>query len=79
MSGCGYCRSERPFLAYDETADCAGSKRAYIRAGTNTFYDTSNHKIKFMYCPMCGRPLLDTRCEESKPLLLPFLRRAAVA
>ncbi len=55
MVVCTYCRKERPFWAVDE--DGTGDYSAHIVSGTNAFVDTAGKRMRFRFCPMCGRPL----------------------
>lgn len=55
MIVCTYCRKERPFWAVDE--DGTGDYSAHIVSGTNAFVDTAGKRMRFRFCPMCGRPL----------------------
>ena len=57
MVVCTYCRKERPFWAVDE--DGTGDYSAHIVSGTNAFVDTAGKRMRFRFCPMCGRPLDD--------------------
>ena len=55
MVVCTYCRKERPFWAVDENG--TGDYSAHIISGTNAFVDTAGKRMRFRFCPMCGRPL----------------------
>lgn len=61
LSGCHYCRRQRTFWASEESGKPDAPQdlqNAHILAGTNIFSDTAGRQIRFMYCPMCGEPLL---------------------
>lgn len=64
LLGCQYCRKGRAFWAYDSHGspglNNSGYQNAHIEAGTNIFHDTAGRAIRFRYCPMCGKSLLDT-------------------
>lgn len=61
MVVCEYCRKERPFWAEDSPSYSEQKppyENAHIIAGTNAFCDTVGRRMRFRYCPMCGRRLL---------------------
>lgn len=63
MLVCEYCRKERAFWAEDSPSYVERKppyENAHIIAGTNVFCDTVGRKMRFQFCPMCGRRLLNS-------------------
>lgn len=83
MSGCEYCQKGREFLAFGSSNEVLGC--AHIEVGTNIFIDSAGRQMRFQYCPMCGKHLLDApNAGGVKPWSFPFLplvqsKRIAVA